>query len=139
MGHFGRLTQLSDLPSKTVLAAYVRKAAALNEEGVKAPRAAKKIAPRTVKVPAPLVAAFKADKKAQAGFAAMSPSHKREYVEWIADAKSDETRNRRLAQAVEWMAEGKSRHWKYQRQGLGLGARAVFFDCVVMVRLEGLT
>ncbi len=74
MGHFGRLTQLSDPPSKTVLAAYVRKAAALNEEGVKSPRAAKKTAPRTIKVPAPLVAVFKTDKKAQAGFEACPAS-----------------------------------------------------------------
>jgi uncharacterized protein YdeI (YjbR/CyaY-like superfamily) len=117
MGHFGRLTQLSDLPSKTALAAYVRKAVALNEGGVKAPRAAKKRAPTTVEIPAPLVAAFKTDRKAQAGFEAMSPSHKREYVEWITDAKSEETRQRRLAQAIEWMAEGKSRNWKYQKRG----------------------
>jgi len=116
MGHFGRLTQLSDLPSKTALAALVRKAAALNEAGVKAPRAAKKTAPKTVTVPAALAAAFKTDTKARAGFEAMSPSHKREYVEWITEAKSEETRNRRLAQAIEWMAEGKSRNWKYERK-----------------------
>lgn len=117
MGHFGRLTRLSDLPSKTALAGFVRKAAALNEQGVKVPRVPKKAAPKTVRMPAQLVAAFKTHKKAQAGFDAMSPSHKREYIEWITEAKSDETRDRRLAQAIEWMAEGKSRNWKYQRRG----------------------
>jgi uncharacterized protein YdeI (YjbR/CyaY-like superfamily) len=117
MGHFGRLTRVSDLPSKAALAGYVRKAAALNEQGVKAPRARKKAAPRAVRVPAQLVAAFAKHKKAQAGFEAMSPSHKREYIEWITEAKSEETRDRRLAQAVEWMAEGKSRNWKYERKG----------------------
>src|SRR5471032_2176247 len=85
MGHFGRLTKPSDLPSKTVLAGYVKTAAALNDAGVK--------------VPSDLTAALKKNKKAQSGFGAMSPSHKREYVEWITGAKSDETRGRRLAQA----------------------------------------
>jgi uncharacterized protein YdeI (YjbR/CyaY-like superfamily) len=117
MGHFGRLTKLSDLPSKTALAAYVRKAAALNEQGVKAPRAPKKSAPKVVRVPAPLAAALAKHQKAKAGFEAMSPSHRREYIEWITEAKSEETRDRRLAQAVEWMAEGKSRNWKYERRG----------------------
>jgi uncharacterized protein YdeI (YjbR/CyaY-like superfamily) len=117
MGHFGRLTQLSDLPSKTALAAYVRKAAALNEAGVKTPRAVKKPAPKAVRIPAPLAAAFKTDRKAQAGFEAMSPSHKREYVDWITEAKGAETRDRRIAQAMVWMAEGKSRNWKYERRG----------------------
>jgi uncharacterized protein YdeI (YjbR/CyaY-like superfamily) len=117
MGHFGRLTQLSDLPSKTALARYVRKAAALNEQGVKARPVRKKAAPKTVRVPAQLAAALRTDKKAKAGFDAMSPSHKREYIEWITEAKGEETRGRRLAQAMEWIAEGKSRNWKYERRG----------------------
>jgi uncharacterized protein YdeI (YjbR/CyaY-like superfamily) len=114
MGHFGRLTQVSDLPSKTALAGYVRKAAALNEQGVKVPRAPRK-APKPVKVPADLAAALKKNKKAGAGFEAMSPSHQREYIEWITEPKTEATRGRRLAQAIEWMAEGKSRNWKYEK------------------------
>ena len=117
MGHFGRLTKRSDLPSKRVLAGYVKKAAALNEQGVKVVRAPKKAAPKVVKVPADLAAAFRTNKKAQAGFDGFSPSHKREYLEWITEAKTDETRARRLAQAIAWMAEGKSRNWKYERRG----------------------
>ena len=116
MGHFGRLTRRSDLPSKRVLAGYVKKAAALNEQGVKVPRVPKKAVPKTLKLPVSLSAAFKTNKKARAGFVGFSPSHKREYIEWITDAKSDETRARRLAQAMEWMAEGKSRNWKYERR-----------------------
>ena len=116
MGHFGRLTKPSDLPSKTVLAGYVKTAAALNDAGVKVPRAPKRAAPKAVKVPSDLTAALKKNKKAQSGFGAMSPSHKREYVEWITGAKSDETRGRRLAQAIEWMADGKARNWKYERK-----------------------
>jgi uncharacterized protein YdeI (YjbR/CyaY-like superfamily) len=117
MGHFGRLTKTSDLPSKKVLAGYIKKAALLNEQGVKEPRAKRKAAPKALTIPADLAAAFKKSKKAQAGFDALSPSHKREYLEWITEAKAEETRTRRLVQAIEWMAEGKSRNWKYERRG----------------------
>jgi uncharacterized protein YdeI (YjbR/CyaY-like superfamily) len=99
-----------------VLAGYVKKAAALNEQGVKVPRLVERRAPGPVTSPPALIAALKKNRKAQAGFEALSPSHKREYVEWITDAKTDETRDRRLAQAIEWMAEGKSRNWKYERR-----------------------
>jgi uncharacterized protein YdeI (YjbR/CyaY-like superfamily) len=61
--------------------------------------------------------ALRKDKKAQAGFAGLSPSHKREYIERITEARTEETRARRLAQAIEWMAEAKSRNWKYERRG----------------------
>jgi uncharacterized protein YdeI (YjbR/CyaY-like superfamily) len=62
-----------------------------------------------------LTAALKKNNKAAATFAAFSPSHKREYLEWLTEAKTEETRNKRLAQALEWMAEGKARNWKYMR------------------------
>lgn len=116
MGHFGRITMRSDLPSPTVLADFVRKAAALNEQGVKIARAPKRPA-KPPKVPADLAAALAKSRKARAGFDALSPSHQREYVEWITEAKTDVTRGRRLTQAVEWMAEGKSRNWKYESRG----------------------
>jgi uncharacterized protein YdeI (YjbR/CyaY-like superfamily) len=116
MGQFGRLTKRSDLPSAAALRALVKKAADLNEQGVKMPRAPKKAAPKTVTVPPVLSAALRKNKKAQAGFAGLSPSHKREYIAWITEAKTDETRARRLEQAIEWMAEGKSRNWKYERR-----------------------
>jgi hypothetical protein len=121
MGHFGRITRRSDLPSTAALRALIKKAAALNEEGVKVPQARKAAAPKPVRVPTALAAAFQNNKKASAGFAGLSPSHKREYVEWITEAKTDETRARRLTQAIEWMAEGKSRNWKYEK---GEGNRA---------------
>ena len=116
MGQFGRITRLSDLPPKKVLAGYVKKAAALNEAGVTA-RTPK--APRTTKkplvVPDYVMAALRKNKKALATFEGFSPSHRREYVEWITEAKGEDTRRRRLEQAVEWMAEGKPRNWKYAR------------------------
>ena len=111
---FGRLTKVSDLPSKKALAAYVKKAAALNDAGIKPARAPRRSEPKPPpKAPADLVAAMKRNKKARSTFDAFSPSAKREYVEWVTDAKSNETRARRVATAVEWMAEGKQRNWKY--------------------------
>jgi uncharacterized protein YdeI (YjbR/CyaY-like superfamily) len=115
MEQFGRLTKVSDLPPAATLSAYVRKAARLNDEGVKVARKPK-AAPKPIRVPADLAAALKKVKRAQAAFDAFSPSHKREYIEWITEAKSNETHARRLTQAVAWIAEGKSRNWKYERK-----------------------
>jgi uncharacterized protein YdeI (YjbR/CyaY-like superfamily) len=115
MGQFGRITKLSDLPSKKVLAGYIRKAAALNDEGVKVERKPKRRAPTAVRVPIDLTVALKTNAKAWATFETFSLSHKREYIEWITDAKNDDTRARRLQTAIEWMAEGKPRNWKYMR------------------------
>ena len=113
MGQFGRLTSVKDLPPKKELVALIKKAATLNEEGVKVE---KKKAPRPeLPVPAELAAALAKNKKARANFEALPPSHKREYNEWIGEAKREETRAARVAQAIEWIAEGKSRNWKYQR------------------------
>ena len=114
MGQFGRLQGLSDLPSKKVLLGYIKKAAELNDAGVKAPyRKNKTVKKPPLVVPSYFKAALKKSKKASTTFENFSPSHKREYVEWITEAKTAETRERRLATAIEWMAEGKPRHWKY--------------------------
>lgn len=112
MGSFGRLTKLSDLPAKSVLKSYVKTAMKLNDDGVKVVRA--KTRP---KKPSALHPDFKAalagNAKARAVFEGFSPSAQRDYIEWIADAKADETRERRLAQAMQWIAQGKQRNWKY--------------------------
>jgi uncharacterized protein YdeI (YjbR/CyaY-like superfamily) len=112
MGQFGRITRLADLPSQKVLVSYIKKAMRLNEEGVKAPRATPKHKPAP-RAPDDLTAALKKNRKAAATFAAFSPSHQREYVEWISEAKREQTRARRLATAIQWLAEGKARNWKY--------------------------
>ncbi len=111
MGQFGRITALSQLPSDKVVAAYIRKGMKLNESGVKVPRAPAKKPP--LKIPDDLAAALKKNKRALGVFEKFAPSHKREYIEWIVDAKRDETRAKRVAQAIEWIAEGKQRNWKY--------------------------
>jgi len=112
MGQFGCITKLSDLPPDKVLIGYVQKAARLNEEGVKVPRP-RKHEKKDISMPADLAAALKKNAKARATFASFRPSHKREYLEWITEAKAEATRKKRLATAIEWMAEGKPRHWKY--------------------------
>ena len=119
MGSLGRLTHIEDLPSDKQMLGLLRQAAAFIDTGqytspiaarnkvVKAPKPA-------VKAPPEFTRALKANKKGSTVFAGFSPSCKREYVEWIADAKRDETRDKRIATAVEWISEGKQRNWKYQ-------------------------
>jgi uncharacterized protein YdeI (YjbR/CyaY-like superfamily) len=115
MGQFGRIAAVSDLPPRTTLAKVLKEAAARNQAKGKAPRAARKAPKPEAKVPPDLAAALKRNAGARATFEGFSPSRRREYVEWIVEAKSEETRARRLAQAIAWMAEGKSRTWKYEK------------------------
>lgn len=106
-----RLTSLADLPADSVLLGYLRKAVELKEAGIKPPRAKAK---KELVVPDYFSAELKKNRKALATFEAFSPSHKREYVEWITQAKQEETRARRMKSAIEMMSNGKSRNWKYQ-------------------------
>ena len=114
MGQFGRITRLSDLPKDAALKALVKKAAALNASGVKSARGASP-GPRPIVVPDDLAAALTENAQARVAFETFSPTHKREYIDWITGAKRDETRATRLATALEWMAEGKSKEWRYQK------------------------
>lgn len=120
MGSLGRITSVEDLPPKKELLGLLKQAVGFIDSGnytspiaarkkaVKAPKAA-------VEAPPEFAKALKANKKAATAFAALSPSGKREYVEWIADAKRDETREKRIATAVEWISEGKRLNWKYEK------------------------
>jgi uncharacterized protein YdeI (YjbR/CyaY-like superfamily) len=111
-GQFGRITAVSDLPDQKALVGLVKEAAALHDRGVKAPRM--KGAPKKpLKAPGYFTAALKKNRKALAAYEAFSPSHKREYLEWMLDAKTEATRQRRLDTAIEWIAAGKPRNWKY--------------------------
>lgn len=115
MGSFGRLTTIADLPDRATLIALIHKAMQLNVDGVKPPGRGADRKPRPELETPPDLAELLASKPgAKERFAAFPPSHRREYIEWIAEARRDETRRRRLAQAVEWIAEGKSRNWKYE-------------------------
>ena len=113
-GQYGRLTSVKDLPSKKELTADIKKAMKLNEEGVSVPKVKKVKA--EVPVPPELAAALAKNRKARTAFEAFPPSHRREYNEWIGEAKGEDTRARRVKQAVEWIVEGKSRNWKYEKR-----------------------
>ena len=112
MGHLGKITSLKALPSDKVMKAYIKEAMELNEAGLKVVKT-KPMKGRQVTVPPYLKKAIAANKAASKTFEAFSPSNKKEYVEWITEAKTEETRAKRMKTAVEWMAEGKIRNWKY--------------------------
>jgi uncharacterized protein YdeI (YjbR/CyaY-like superfamily) len=115
MGQFGRITSLKDLPNKATLRRYIKKAMALNDAGVKLsrPTAKRGATAKSVVVPPELASALARHEGAKAAFDAFSPSHRREYCAWIAEAKRDETKAKRVEQAIAMLTEGKARHWKY--------------------------
>lgn len=114
MGSFGRITSLDDLPDKKTFVRFVREAAKLNESGAPArPRPVAGRAKKELPVPADLAAALKQNKTAAKTFAGFAPSHRKEYIEWVTEAKREETRQKRLAITIAWLTEGKSRNWKY--------------------------
>jgi uncharacterized protein YdeI (YjbR/CyaY-like superfamily) len=112
MGQFGRITSVADLPSDEILAGFLKKAVELNEAGIKKPARTK--SKKKLIAPDYFIAALKPNKKAHNTFENLSPSCQREYVEWITEAKREETRAKRLKTALQWLAAGKSRNWKYQ-------------------------
>ena len=116
MGHYGKITTLKDLPPDKKIIAHIKEAMMLNEKGIKLPP--KKVTTRKKEIVAPdyFLKQLKKNKKALITFNSFSPSHKREYLEWIIEAKTDDTKNRRMDKAIEWMSEGKSRNWKYMKK-----------------------
>ena len=115
MGHLGRITSLKDLPADKKIIGWIKEAMALNEKGIKLPAKTKSTEKKEIMVPDYFEKVLAKSKKASATFNAFSYSHKKEYIEWITEAKTDETRNKRMAQAIEMMTEGKSRNWKYAK------------------------
>jgi len=115
MGQFGRVVSLKDLPSKKALIGYVRQAMTLGDERAAAPPRSRKASKPAPATPDDLAAALNKNRRAVATYAAFSASCKREYVEWITEAKRAQTRENRITQVVEWMAEGKQRNWKYKQ------------------------
>ena len=112
MGNLGQLKSVKDLPSDKILISYIKEAMSLVDKGVKITKA--KPAPKVaLKEPAYFMTALKKNKKALNTYMEFSYSNKKEYVLWVTEAKTEATRNSRLKTAVEWMAEGKVRNWKY--------------------------
>ena len=112
MGHLGRITSLKDLPADKIILGYIKEAMKLNDDNIKVakPKPATK---SELIIPPYFTAALRKNKKALAVFEGFSYSNKKEYVLWVTEAKTEETRNKRLTQGIEWMAEGKVRNWRY--------------------------
>ncbi len=112
MGHFGKVKTIQDLPSDKTILKYLKEAVKLNEAGAILPRK-KSPGLGAIQAPPDMKQALANNKKAAETFKSFSNSNKKEYVQWVEEAKTEATREKRLAQAIEWMAEGKARNWKY--------------------------
>ncbi len=116
MGQHGKLTSLDDMPPDDLLAEKLHDAARrIAEQGSAAARRGNTAEKAEIAMPDDFAQAIAIDPQASATFAAFPPSARREYLEWVTEAKRQETRTRRIAQAVEWLAEGKKRNWKYEK------------------------
>jgi hypothetical protein len=116
MGQFGRIASVADLPAPEAFVGYVRRAAALNRAGDARRIPKKPRAKKPLRIPGVLRAALSKNARARAAFESFSPSNRRDYAEWIAEARTDATRARRLSTAIEWMEQGRIRNWKYARR-----------------------
>lgn len=114
MGNLGRMSSVKDLPPDKAIIDFIRQHMKLNDEGIKVQK--KPAVKKELVIPKELTSALSKNKKAKETFENFPPSQKREYAQWIIDAKTDETRNKRLATALEWLAEGKPRMWKYMKK-----------------------
>lgn len=114
MGHLGKLTSIKDLPSDKKLTAWIKEAMELNDKGIKVVK--KPVVKTELVVPDYFIKALAKNKKAQKVWDAFPYSHKKEYLQWITEAKTEATRDSRMATAFEWMAEGKGRNWKYEKK-----------------------
>lgn len=116
MGHLGKITTLQDLPADEMLIGYIKEAAALNEAGVKKAIPKKAAEKKELVIPGEITKALLTNETAKNHFDNFPYSHKKEYVEWITEAKTEATRAKRMATMLEWLQEGKSRNWKYERK-----------------------
>lgn len=113
MGQLGKLSSASDLPSDKEFEALIRKAVQLAKTAP-APRKVKHEPKPPAELHPEFAAALKANPKAKTVLGGFPPSAQREYLDWIAEAKQESTRAKRIATAIEWLSEGKKRHWKYE-------------------------
>ncbi len=115
-GQFGKITSVDNLPPDDIIIGYLQEAMKLNETKTK-PSKKNEASNAILFYPEGMQAALDANTKAKEAFERMSYSHKKDYVEWIAEAKTDATRNKRIATMIEWLQEGKRRNWKYEKTG----------------------
>ena len=113
MGHLGKITSIKGVPTDKKIKDWITEAMQLNDLGVKLPSKSKTTEKKEIIAHAYFTKALGKNKKELQVFEAYAYSHKKEYIEWITEVKTEETRNKRMATAIEWIAEGKSRNWKY--------------------------
>ena len=117
MGNMDRITSVKDLPADKIMLDFIQQAAILNEAGVRLPPKKKSVvSEKDLEIPEQLASAFLKNKKAAATFQTLPPSHRKEYIQWINEAKTDPTREKRIRTTVELAAEGKGRYWKYDKK-----------------------
>lgn len=116
MGSLGQIKGLKDLPSDKIFIQYIKEAAKLNEDGIALPPRKINTEKKVLVIPDYFTKVLKKNKDAYKNFGDFSYSKRKEYIEWLTEAKSEETRNKRLETAIEWISEGKSRNWKYERK-----------------------
>ncbi len=116
MGHLDKLMSLKDLPSDKQMISYLKEAMKINEEGLKLPPRKKITDETALETPSYFKTALSKNKKANEQFKNFTPGKKKEYIVWLTEAKTEETRNKRMEQAVEWISEGKIRNWKYEKK-----------------------
>jgi uncharacterized protein YdeI (YjbR/CyaY-like superfamily) len=116
MGQFGKIRTLQDLPADEILIDYIKEAVKLNEDGIKIEKKPKICEKQPIDIPDDFLLAIQNNKNAVTNFSNFSNTYKKEYIEWITDAKTEKTRHKRIATAIEWIIEGKSRNWKYMKK-----------------------
>ena len=116
MGHLGRLTSVKDLPPDKKMIAWIKEAMLLNDKGIKLAAKPKAADKKELIIPDYFIKALAKNKKAKQVFEGFAYSHKKEYVQWITEAKTEDTKKKRMATALEWLREGKNRNWKYERK-----------------------
>lgn len=116
MGHLGKISNLKDLPDDKKIIGWIKEAMKLNDDNVKLAPRKKVISNKEIEIPEALQKELNKNKIAANIFGNFSPSHKKEYIEWINEAKTQETKNKRIATTIEWVAENKPRNWKYMKK-----------------------
>jgi len=116
MGHLGKITSLKDLPANKKIVGWIKEAMILNEQGIKLPPKPTTAVTKELNIPDYFSKALSKNKKAKMVFEAFVPGKRKEYITWLSEAKTEDTRNKRMEMAIEWIAEGKSRHWKYEKK-----------------------
>ena len=116
MGHLGKITSLKGLPSDKKISAWIKEAMTLNDNGIKLPPKVKAAETKEITTPDYFTKAIAKNKAAKKMWDTFSPGKKKDYIVWIIEAKTEDTRNKRMETAVEWIAEGKARNWKYEKK-----------------------